>query len=165
MGIPDPKSMGVVAAVALAAGLSLVACGNGEDSPPPKTVPSLPAATADRLAVQSEQIADRLDAGDVCGAAHSADELDGAVAEAEVPAEIRAELEAATEQLVNSVNCPPPPEPKKEKKDEDEGNGDQGDEGPDQGQDEGSGPKPPGYEDLPPGLKKKFEEYEDAVLP
>jgi hypothetical protein len=163
MGIPDPKSMGVVAAVAIAASLSLPACGNEEDSPPPKTVPSLPAATADRLAVQSEQIADRLDAGDVCGAAHSADELDGAVAGAEVPAEIRAELEAATEQLVNSVNCPPPPEPKKEKKDK--GDGDQGEEGEDQGQNESSGPKPPGYESLPPGLKKKFEEYEDAVLP
>jgi hypothetical protein len=163
MGIPDPKSMGVVAAVALAAGLSLAACGDEEDSPPPKTVPSLPAATADRLAAQNEQIADRLDAGDVCGAARSADELDVAVAGAEVPAEIRAELEAATEQLVNTVNCPPPPEPEKPKKDK--GKGDEGEEGKDQGQNEGSGPKPPGYEDLPPGLRKKFEEYEDAVLP
>jgi hypothetical protein len=85
------------------------------------------------------------------------------VAGAEVPAEIRAELEAATEQLVNTVNCPPPPEPEKPKKDK--GKGDEGEEGKDQGQNEGSGPKPPGYEDLPPGLRKKFEEYEDAVLP
>jgi hypothetical protein len=162
MGIPDPKSMGVVGAIAIACFL-VTACGDEEDSPPPKTVPSLPAATADRLAVQSEQIAEQLDAGDVCGAAHSADELDGAVVGAEVPTELRAELEAATEQLVNSVNCPPPPEPKKEKKDK--GKGDEGEEGKDQGQNGGSGPKPPGYEDLPPGLRKKFEEYEDAVLP
>jgi hypothetical protein len=154
--------MGVAAVIALAAGFSLAACGDEEDSPPPRTTPSLPSATADRLAVQSEQIADRLDAGDVCGAAHSADELDGAVAEAEVPPEIRAELEAATEQLVNSVNCPPPPEPEKPKKDE--GQGDEGEEGGEHGDDEGL-PRPPGYEDLPPGLRKRFEEYEDAILP
>jgi hypothetical protein len=148
MGIPDPKTMGVVAAIAIAC-FPVTACGDEEDSPPPKTVPSLPAATADRLAAQSEQIAEHLDAGDVCGAAHSADELDGAVAEAEVPTELRAELEAATEQLVNTVNCPAPPEPEKPKKDK--------------GEDFGS--QIPGYEDLPPGLRKKFEEYEDAVLP
>jgi hypothetical protein len=155
-----PKSMGVV--VAVAAGISLPACGSDEDTPPPETVPSLPAATANRLAVQSEQIADQIDSGDVCGAAHSADELDGAVADANVPGELRTELEAATEQLVNSVNCPPPPEPEKEKK-KDKGEGDEGGE-EDHGNGD-SGPTVPGYEDLPPGLKKKYDEYEDAVLP
>jgi hypothetical protein len=163
MGNASPKAMGAVVAVALAAGLSLAACGSDEDSPPPpKTVASLPAPTADRLAVRSERIADQLDSGDVCGAAHSADELDGAVAEADVPAELRTELEAATEQLVNSVNCPPPPEPPKKKE--------KGDKDGEHGEEEDSGDGRPGPDggDLPPGLEKKLEEmrdqYEDAEL-
>lgn len=163
MRIPSVKAMGAVTTVAIAAGLSLTACGSEEEAPPPKTVPSLSASTANQLAEQSERIAEQLDSGDVCGAAHSADELDGAVAEAEVSAELRTELEAATERLVNSVNCPPPPEPKekdkKEKKgDEEHGEDDESDSGP-----------PPPEGDLPPGLRKKLEEmrdqYEDARLP
>ncbi len=163
MGIPSPKTMGVGAAIALAAGWGLTACGGSDDPPPTKTVAALPAATAERLAGKSERIADQLDSGDICGAAHSADELDGAVAESEVPAELRSELEAATEQLVNSVNCPPPPEPKKDEKQGEEG-------GRDTGHDEDSGDGSPGHaDDLPPGLEKKYEDmkkkYEDAELP
>lgn len=158
MGIPSPKTMGVGALIALSAGWGLTACGS-EDSPPTKTAAALPAATADRLAGRSERIADQLDSGDICGAAHSADELDGAVAEAEVPAEIRSELEAATEQLVNSVNCPPPPEPKKKEKDK----GKQ-EEGKDHGHDEDSSTGPPGQEgDLPPGQEKKYKDAELIV--
>jgi hypothetical protein len=157
VGIPNLKSMGVV--VGVAAAISLAACGSDEDSPPPKTVPALPAATAERLAAQSERIADQLESGDVCGAAHSADELDFDAAEANVPVALRAELEAATEQLVNSVNCPPPPEPEKKQK---KGDNDEGD-----GKDEDSSGPPPG--ELPPGLEKQYEElkdqYEDARLP
>lgn len=162
MRMPILKEMGVVATVAIAAALSLAACGSEDEAPPPKTVPALSAATANRLAAESERIADQIDSGDVCGAAHSADELDGAVAEAEVSAELRTELEAATERLVNSVNCPPPPEPeKKEKKEDKDG---------DHGEDAESGSGEPGPEgDLPPGLEKKLEEmrdqYEDARLP
>jgi hypothetical protein len=152
--------MGVVAAIV--AGISLAACGSEEDAPPPKTVPSLQPATAERLAAQSERIADQLDSGDICGAAHSADELDFEAADANVPAALRSELEAATEQLVNTVNCPPPPEPEKKPKKKNEG--DEGDGG---GQGEDSGGPSPG--DLPPGLEKKYEElkdqYEDARLP
>lgn len=155
MGIPSPKAMGAVATVALAAGLSLAACGSDQAPPPSKTVAALPAATANRLAGQSERIADQLDSGDVCGAAHSADELDGAVAEADVSAELRSELEAATEQLVNSVNCPPPPEPKKKEKDK----GNQ-EEGEDHGHDEDSSSGSPGRGDLPPGQEKKYQDAE-----
>jgi hypothetical protein len=162
MGIPSPKTMGVGTVIALAAGWGLAACGGSDDSPPTKTVAALPPATAERLAGKSERIADQLESGDICGAAHSADELDGAVAEAEVPAEIRSELEAATERLVNSVNCPPPPEPtkeeKKEKKDEQS-----------RDEDSGDGSPAPAGGDLPPGLEKKYEDlkkkYEDAELP
>jgi hypothetical protein len=163
MGKASPKARGAVVTVALAAGFLLAACGSDEDSPPPpETVASLPAPTANRLAVRSERIADQLDSGDVCGAAHSADELDGAVASADVPAEIRTELEAATEQLVNTVNCPPPPEPKKPKKEKD-------DEGEEHGNDGDFGDGPPGQDgELPPGLEKQLEEmrdqYEDAEL-
>jgi len=163
MGISSPKAMGAVAAIAFAAGFSLVACGTDEDRSPPKTVASLPAATGDRLAGESERIADQLDSGDTCGAALSADELDAAVAEAEVPAELRSELEAATERLVNSINCPPPPEPKEKEK------GEKG-RGEDHGHDEDPGSGPAGQDgDLPPGLEKKYEDlkekYKDARLP
>jgi hypothetical protein len=162
MGIRSPIAIGVGAVILLAAGLVLPGCGS-DDAQPTETAPALPSATANRLAVQSERIADQLDAGDTCAAAHSADELDGAVAEAEVPAEIRSELEAAAEQLVNSVNCPPPPEPEpKEKKKE---NGEEGDEGGEEGSggsgEEGSGDGPPGQDgDLPPGLQDKYEDAE-----
>lgn len=161
MGNASPKAMGAVATVALAAGFSLAACGSDQDSSPPRTVASLPAPTADRLAARSERIAEQLDSGDLCGAAHSADELDGAVAEADVPAQLRSELEAATEQLVNSVNCPPPPEPKKdeEKDEKKEKNKDQHgqDEDADYGQ---TGP----HGDLPPGQEKKYEDAE-LIIP
>jgi hypothetical protein len=157
MGNSSPKAMGAVVTVALAAGFALAACGSDEDPPAPKTVASLPAPTADRLAVRSERIADQLDSGDVCGAAHSADELDGAVTEADVPAELRSELEAATEQLVNTVNCPPPPEPEKPKKPKK----DEGEEDQDHGHDGDSGSGPPGPDgDQPPGQGKKYEDAE-----
>jgi hypothetical protein len=148
--------MGVVATVALAAGFSLAACGSDQDPAPPKTVASLPAPTADRLAVRSERIADQLDSGEVCEAAQSADELDGAVAEADIPSELRSELEVATERLVNSVNCPPPPEPKPEKKEK--GKPEEGEDG---GHDEDSSSGGPGRDgDLPPGQEKKYKDEE-----
>jgi hypothetical protein len=162
----NPKAMGATAAIALAAVAMLVACGSEEDPASTQTVASLPAATAERLARQSKRIADQLDAGDTCTAAHSADDLAAAVDDADVPAELRSELEAATESLVNSVNCPPPPEPpedekkkeekkkeekkeekKKEEKKKEEDHGDESD----------SGPPGPGGE-LPPGQEKKYEE-------
>jgi hypothetical protein len=160
MGNSSPKAMGAVATVALAACFSLAACGSDQDPSPPKTVASLPAPTADRLAARSERIADQLDSGDLCGAAHSADELDGAVEEADVPSELRSELEAATEQLVNSVNCPPPPEPKPKKEPKKH---DAEKEGDDRSKDEDSGPS--GNDgDLPPGKEKKYEDAE-LIIP
>ncbi|MGH2983080.1 MAG: hypothetical protein ACRDK5_02310 [Solirubrobacterales bacterium] len=155
MGIPSPKAMGVGAAIALAASFSLAACGSDENPSPTETAVSLRAATAERLAERSEEIADQLDSGDTCGAAHSADDLDAAVADADIPAELRPEIEAASEELVNSVNCPPPPEPKEKKK----GKGKE--KGEDHGDDEGPGFGPPGHEgDLPPGQEKKYKDAE-----
>jgi hypothetical protein len=156
MGMANPKAMGAAAAIALAVAVVLAACGSEEDPASTQTVASLPAGTAERLARQSERIADQLDAGDTCTAAHSADDLAAAVDGADVPAELRSELDGAAESLVDSVNCPPPPEPpedekkqeeeKKKEKDENHG-GDESD----------SGPPGQGGE-LPPGQKKKYEE-------
>jgi hypothetical protein len=158
MGIASRKAMGV-ATVALAAALSLSACGSDETPSPTTTAASLPAEASERLAKRSEEVAEKLESGDTCGAAHKADELDAAVAEAEIPAELRSEIQDATQQLVNSVNCPPPREPeedeKKKKKEEKEDGRDES------SHDEDSTPGPPGHGgDLPPGQEKKYEDAE-----
>jgi hypothetical protein len=164
MAIRSPREIGAVAALLLAVGLGLPGCGSDEPEPT-QTAAQLSIATANRLARQSERIADQLDSGDICGAAVSADELDGAVAEAEVSAAIRSELEAAAEQLVNSVNCPPPPEPEPEKEKPNENGGEGEDRGDDEGSggsgDGGSGDGPPGQDgELPPGQQDKYEDAE-----
>jgi hypothetical protein len=96
--------------------LALAACGgNGGDAAPDE--PGLPPGLAERLAKESEAVADKLDAGDQCGAAEQADVLEDAVeqaiAEGNVPDPFQAELTAAAKKLQNDVNCPqqPPPAP------------------------------------------------------
>lgn len=95
---------------AVACTLALVGCGGGEEAAPP---PALPSALAVDLAAASEAVAERLEAGDVCGAARQADALKNAAGEAiaagEVPAALRAPLRKTTIELQNEVNCPPPP--------------------------------------------------------
>ena len=70
-------------------------------------------------------VADRLAAGDTCGAAHAADDLHDAVLDAvnrgAVPPELQEDLTATANELVDTVNCPPPPETET---DDDEGGGD-----------------------------------------
>src|SRR5687768_10272265 len=92
--------------------LALAACG-GEDAGPEE--PGLPPRVAERLAAQSEAIADKLDAGDTCGAAQEADALENAVEQAigsgDVPASLQSELLATARELQNDVNCPQPPQP------------------------------------------------------
>jgi hypothetical protein len=89
--------------------------GNGGDAAPDE--PGLPPGLAERLAKESEAVADKLDAGDQCGAAEQADVLEDAVeqaiAEGNVPDPFQAELTAAAKKLQNDVNCPqqPPPAP------------------------------------------------------
>lgn len=94
--------------------LALAACGgNGGDAPPEE--PGLPPGLAERLAKESEAVADKLDAGDQCGAAEQADVLEDAVeqaiAEGKVPDVFQAELTAAAQKLQSDVNCPQPPPP------------------------------------------------------
>lgn len=92
--------------------VALAACGGGDARP---EEPGLPRAVAERLAQESEAIAERLDAGDTCGAAKQADVLENAVEEAigngDVPDAFQAELLETARQLQNDVNCPQPPPP------------------------------------------------------
>jgi chromosome segregation ATPase len=96
--------------------LALAACGGGGDARPEE--PTLPRGLAERLAQESEGIADQLEAGDQCGAAEQADVLEDAVeqaiADGDVPDAFQAELTATARKLQNDVNCPqpePPPAP------------------------------------------------------
>jgi hypothetical protein len=113
------------------AALALAACGSGgEDSTTAATArPAVSPATADRLAKLSDRIATNLDAGDLCHAAHAADDLHTAVQESDLSANLRPGVDTVATDLVNQVNCPPPPAPsepeKKPKKPQDE-NGDHG---------------------------------------
>ena len=103
---------GGIALAALAAVLALAACGGDEAGP---TEPALPPTVAERLAAESDEIADKLDAGDTCAAARQADalkdEAQAAIQAGQVPAALQAELMTNIEELVNTVNCPAPPPP------------------------------------------------------
>jgi hypothetical protein len=106
----------VAPAITLAvATLALAACGSdgGADT---ATKPAVPAATANRLASLSDQVASDLDAGETCTAAGDADDLLAAVQDAQLPAGISSGVESAAQSLVNEVNCPPPPPPEPEPK-------------------------------------------------
>lgn len=150
MPLGNPKAR--VGAALIVLGAILGGCGSdegGEDA----EAPVLPGATAERLAAQSDEIADTLERGDVCGAADQADALSLAISEEEIPEDLRPEVEAATEQLVNQVNCPEPVEGKKEdkdeekeEKDEEEGRGEEerGPQGEGDGGGAGSGGSGPG---------------------
>lgn len=136
------------------AALGLVACGS-ENEPERVERPPLSAATANRLASLSEEIAADVDDGDVCTAAGRADELADAIETARIDERIRPTVEAAATRLVDQVNCPPPPEPEPEEDEKKKGEEKQGkDKG---GEDYGTAVLPkPG--DLPPGQQKKIEE-------
>jgi hypothetical protein len=109
---------------AAASAFVVAACGGGADPEPAPEAPALPRALAQDLAAQSEQIADTLAAGDVCGAAQQADELNAAAVAAadggRVPAVMREELLSTVELLVNEINCPAPEPPATEEKEEEE---------------------------------------------
>lgn len=99
---------------AIGAVLALAACGG--DAGPEEA--GLSPAVAERLAEESEAIADKLDAGDTCGAAQQADVLEDSVERAisagDIPAEFQSELLETARQLQNDVNCPQPPPPPEE---------------------------------------------------
>ena len=105
------------------AALLLAGCGGDTKR---ESAPRIEPGTAAILAGLSDQVADRLDSGDVCGAARTADDLkaraDAAIAEGKVPPPLAAQLATNAEALVDDVNCPPPPA-------EDEGDDDGGERG------------------------------------
>ena len=98
--------------VLLTACSALVLAGCGSGSP---AAAKIDPATAAQLADESDAIADRVDAHDVCGAAHRADELrarvDAAIAAGSVPRSLAPELRSNVRALVDQLNCPPQPPP------------------------------------------------------
>lgn len=132
--------------------LALAACGSGGEGEDSTTTarPAVSSSTADQLAKLSDRIASDLDAGDLCHAAHAADDLRTAVQQSDLPPNLRPGVDTVATDLVNQVNCPPPPaapEPeKKPKKPKDEAgdHGPGGDHGNGNGPGEGNGPGGPG---------------------
>jgi hypothetical protein len=126
---------GLAAALAaLSCAAMLAGCGGGEAEPERRTEPpKIPSAVADELAERSEAVAEKIEAGDVCGAAHEADALEDRVealiAAGDIPRRYQDELRSEAIWLRDNVNCPqaapPPPEEKEEdeeKKEEEDGN-------------------------------------------
>jgi hypothetical protein len=140
------------------AGVMATGCGSGEDTTSTPKPPAISAAAAGHLATLSDRIATDLDAGSTCDAAYAADELKGAVEDADLSTGLRPGVEQVASRLVDEVNCPPPPapEPEKDKKKEEHGH-----------HEKGSGglpipiPIPPGHGGhLPPGHAKPGGEGE-----
>jgi hypothetical protein len=141
------KGVGLAISVALAA-LALSACGSEEPGSTTRQ-PALSTPTANRLATLSERVADELDVGDTCNAAHAADDLAAEIEDADLPASLRPGVEEVATRLVDEVNCPPPPPPPEPKEDKPKKEDEKGDEG-----DEEKGSGPPGHGGVPPGKAK-----------
>ncbi len=112
--------MKAFAIVAVATSLALTGCG-GDSGADRTQAPVLPAAVGDDLAEHAAAVAQRLEAGDTCGAAHEADRLNEtlrrAIADGHVADELRAKIQPPVQRLVNEVNCeeaPPPEEAQEE---------------------------------------------------
>lgn len=89
--------------------LAIALAGCGDSTRTSAQEPALPPEVANDLAAKSDQIADALDSGDVCGAARLADRLKNAVEAAvsggRVPPAFQEELEQTATDLQNEVNC------------------------------------------------------------
>jgi hypothetical protein len=109
------------AQASLAAVVVLGGCGeSGKRATPPR--PQLPAPLVSRLASRSDQVAQRLDANDGCGALAAAKELQrdaiAAVNSRRVPARFQEPLLGAANDLVLRIHCAPPPTPRAKGDDE-----------------------------------------------
>jgi hypothetical protein len=106
---------GTLAALSLA--IALAGCGDSTRTSAQE--PALPRAVANDLAAKSDQIADALDSGDLCGAAGLADRLkdavEAAVSGGQVPPSFQDELEQTATDLQNEVNCEEQKEDDKDK--------------------------------------------------
>jgi hypothetical protein len=101
------KGNSKAAALSILLGCAALAAGCGTDDPA-TTTQGVSKATANQLADLSEQVATELDSGDTCSAAHSADDLSQAIADANLPAQVRSQSEEVADRLVAEVNCPEP---------------------------------------------------------
>jgi hypothetical protein len=147
--------------------VGLAACGSSGDQTTTTTArPAVSRETADHLAKLSDRVASDLDAGDLCHAAHAADDLSAAVADSDLPNNLRPGVETVATELVNQVNCPPPPppppppepekKPKPEQKHGEHGNGHGDEQGNGNGNGNGHGHSKHGG--IPPGhAKAKLE--------
>ena len=104
------KAAGSALLLALTAVL-LSACGSSSETTTTATRPAVSTATAEELAKLSDRIATQLDDGDLCHAAHTADDLQSAVDDSDLPETLRPGVSEVTADLVNEVNCPAPPPP------------------------------------------------------
>ena len=119
--------------------LALAGCGGDEDRS--DAGPRIDPAAASELSAASDDVARLIDAGDVCGAAHRADDLFAAaqtdVDAGSVPPELAEELLENAEALRNEVNCEPAPPPPPTTTDEDDGDGDENGHGKGKGRKKG----------------------------
>ena len=120
---------------ACSAALALAGCGGQDEREPEVEGPRIERAIANELADLSDDVADRLEGGDSCGAAESAaqlrERLTAAINEGKVPEAYLEELSGAANELELGVpNCidkaPPPPPDTDEDDDDGEGNGKKG---------------------------------------
>lgn len=99
----------------------LAGCGGGSDNTftttqrrttTTTTAPTIERAVADQLAGRSDEIARQLDAGDTCGAAHTADrlrnELTAAINAGAIPALYLEDLSSSVNELQAQLQCSPP---------------------------------------------------------
>ncbi|HEY6584003.1 MAG TPA: hypothetical protein VIZ29_04070 [Gaiellaceae bacterium] len=100
----------------------LAGCGGGSDNTFTTTrqrttttsAPTIQSDVADQLAGRSDEIARQLDAGDICGAAHTADrlrtELTAAINAGSIPALYLEDLSSSVNELQAQLQCSPPAE-------------------------------------------------------
>ena len=109
----------------------LAGCGGTKEEPEVQG-PRIEGATANDLAAISEEIADRLDGGDRCGAAESAarlrDRVTAAINEGKVPTVYLEDLSGLANELTFELQecaerAPPPPPPAEDEDDEDDDKG------------------------------------------
>ena len=138
------------AALAAFACVAAAGCGGGDAEPERRSEPpKIPSAVANELAERSEAVADKMDAGDVCGAALEADALEDRVEEliaaGDIPRRYRGELHSEAIWLRDEINCPDPPAPPEDdeddqkKEEEEKGKGDNKGKGKGEGNGDGEG--------------------------
>jgi hypothetical protein len=100
----------------------LAGCGGDDGSREPR----LDRAVAERLAAQSDAVADAIEANDGCAAAERAAALRRGLQEADVPETVRREVEPLASRTFTCVPPPPPPVPPAPVSTEEEGDDDSG---------------------------------------